>query len=119
MDRDILDLEDVLGRIQGDQELLIELIEIFLDDCPSKMKEAQQLITDQNYEQLSDIAHSLKGAASNIGAKKLWKTFLAMEEDSKSQKEWPLLHQQLLRAQEEFEELKKEFPALKEQLLKT
>jgi len=115
MSEKIIDLEDVLKRIQGDKELLIELIEIFIEDCPSKFDSIDGLLKSSDAVALSEVAHSIKGAASNISAKKLWKTFLEMEETAKSQNLDPVggLYE---RALMEFEELKNYFPELKEKL---
>ncbi|MDD3375027.1 MAG: Hpt domain-containing protein [Candidatus Omnitrophica bacterium] len=115
MSEQIIDLDDVLGRIQGDKELLVELIEIFLDDCPQKINDIKECVERGNLDQLSEAAHSAKGAAANIGAKKLWKTFLEAEEAAKSGA-IDQFEEMIVRIDQEFDELKQYFPELKEKL---
>ena len=112
MSEHIIDLDDVLERIQGDKELLVELIEIFLDDCPSKIIDIKECFKVDNFDQLAEAAHSAKGAAANIGAKKLWKTFLEIEEAAKvgtSDQSEELIK----KMDQEFDELKQYLPELK------
>lgn len=111
----IIDLDDVLKRLLDDKELVVELIEIFLDDTSKRIEEAKQSIDKKDCAQVADIAHSIKGAAANIGAKKLWKSFLDIEEMAHKQdlSEAPAVIQ---RAVVEFEELKAYFPSLKSDL---
>ena len=115
MSEQIIDLEDVLNRIQGDKELLIELIEIFIEDCPSKIDSIVELLKSSDALALSEVAHGLKGAASNISAEKLREIFLKMEETAKNENLEPVggLHKE---ACLEFDKLKSYFPELKEQL---
>ncbi|MDP8264971.1 MAG: Hpt domain-containing protein [Candidatus Aceula lacicola] len=108
----IIDLDDVLERIQGDKELLVELVEIFLDDCPSKIDDIKECFKVNNFDQLAEVAHSAKGAAANIGAKKLWKTFLVTEEAAKSATA-EQSEELVKRIDQEFDELKQYFPELK------
>ena len=115
MDEKIIDLADVLRRIQGDKELLIELVEIFLNDTPQRFQDTARLIEKADFVELADVAHSIKGAASNIGAIKIWQSFKALEEAAK-QKDLPQVHHLFQRACAEFDELKGYFPQLKSQL---
>ncbi len=108
----IIDLDDVLGRIQGDKELLVELIEIFLDDCPQKVSEIKKCFEISDFGQLSELSHSIKGAAANIGAKKISYTFLQAEEAANSQN-IDGFGQLIERMDQEFDELTQYFPELK------
>ncbi len=83
MNNDIIDYKEVMERVENDKELLIELIEIFLDDCPKKMGKLRKAIEDKNYEEIADVAHSLKGASGNLAAKKISALFLILEKKGK------------------------------------
>lgn len=115
MDNEVVGIKDVLYRIQGDKELLLELVQIFLEDTPRRFKEAALLIEKGDLVELSDVAHSIKGAASNIGANKLWKSFKELEEAAK-QKDLNQIKQIFQRASLEFVELEGYVPQLKTQL---
>lgn len=83
MSQDIIDLPEVLERVQNDRELLSELIDIFLADCPVKISAIKQAIQNKDFAQLRDTAHSIKGASGNISAKKLHALFLQIEQAGK------------------------------------
>jgi len=79
-----IDLADVLERVQDDQELLMELFEIFLDDFVQKRKQFDDLLRENNAEKIRDLAHSVKGASGNISAKAIYGTCLRMEKNSEN-----------------------------------
>lgn len=84
MSQDIIDLLEVLERVQNDRELLAELIDIFLEDCPNKMNTIKECVKKKDFAQLRDTAHSIKGASGNISAKKLHAIFLQIEQAGKN-----------------------------------
>ncbi len=63
-----LDIAAALGRVGGDEELLKEIAEIFLEQCPDALSEVRDAIEAQNPEALQHAAHSLKGSVGNFGA---------------------------------------------------
>lgn len=69
MNKDILDIDDVLERVQGDWELLLELFTIFEDDYREKKILLEEAIKDAEFEQIKNLSHSMKGASGNISAK--------------------------------------------------
>ncbi len=79
MSDEIVDLNEVLERVQHDRELLLELFDIFLADCPPKMEQLKTASKNKNAEQIKTLAHGLKGASANIAAKKLNASFVAIE----------------------------------------
>ena len=74
MDKSILDIKDVLERVQDDWELLMELLDIFSEDYTEKREVLNELIQEKNFEEVRNIAHSIKGAAGNISAKSIHAT---------------------------------------------
>lgn len=52
----------------GDPELLVDLIEMYLADGPTKMTAILNGIEAQDWEQVERAAHSLKGSSGNLGA---------------------------------------------------
>ena len=79
MDKNVLDLKDVLERVQDDRELLMELLDIFVEDYAEKRELLNKLIEENNAEEVRNIAHSIKGAAGNISAKAIHVTCAKME----------------------------------------
>lgn len=67
----VFDYEDFLGRIDGDVELLEEVIEIFLQDTPGLVAELFAGVKREDAVAVERTAHTLKGAFANISAKRL------------------------------------------------
>jgi len=69
---DVLD-QSVLDELMsfaddGDPELLLDLIDMFLDDGPSKVLAVQEGISTGDFDKAERAAHSLKGSSGNLGA---------------------------------------------------
>lgn len=64
-----LDLATALARVGGDEDLLKEIAQIFLDQCPEALDEVKRAIEARDAEALQHAAHSLKGSVGNFGAK--------------------------------------------------
>ena len=60
-----------LDMVEGDQELLTELIGLFLSESPALLTVIQQSSANSQSDQLTRAAHSLKGMAGNFGAQKV------------------------------------------------
>lgn len=84
MEEEILDLKEVLERVQDDRELLLELLDIFFEDYPKKIQEMRKSLRANNVSQVQDLAHSMKGASGNISAKKIYASFLTIEQMAKN-----------------------------------
>lgn len=79
MEEKIIDLPDVLDRVQDDTELLLELFDIFEEDFKVKRKQMDEYLAGKDAEMLRNVSHSLKGAAGNISAKQLYALCLFIE----------------------------------------
>ncbi len=55
----------------GDPELLLDLIQMFLDDGPSKVRSITEGLIAGDFELMERAAHSLKGSSGNLGARHL------------------------------------------------
>jgi HPt (histidine-containing phosphotransfer) domain-containing protein len=55
----------------GDPELLLDLIKLFLDDGPDKVAAIEQGLAKGDFEMMERAAHALKGSAGNLGARLL------------------------------------------------
>ncbi|GBD97809.1 MAG TPA: response regulator [Nitrospirae bacterium] len=65
---DVIYRAETLERLGGDEELLRELWEIFIDDAPRQMEILKKAIDAGDIALTERQAHSLKSAAANIGA---------------------------------------------------
>ena len=55
----------------GDPELLLDLIQMFLEDGPSKVAAVTEGLLTGDFEKAERAAHSLKGSSGNLGARLL------------------------------------------------
>jgi two-component system, sensor histidine kinase and response regulator len=62
------DKAEALGRIGGDEELLQELCQIFLEESPKLLQKLQQALASGDSDGVMRAAHSLKGESSYLGA---------------------------------------------------
>jgi signal transduction histidine kinase/CheY-like chemotaxis protein/HPt (histidine-containing phosphotransfer) domain-containing protein len=69
--RQILDEADLLERLMGDKDLAHILISGFLEDMPKQITSLVESVTMEDYSTAQRIAHTVKGAAGNIGAPSL------------------------------------------------
>jgi len=67
----VFDLHGLLARVDDDSELVYELVQLFLEDCPQRIKMIQSALENQDVEQLAQAAHTLKGSAGNLCAHNL------------------------------------------------
>jgi|GEM_PF-1060963 FOG: HPt domain len=64
----LLDRAIALERVDGDLELLREVVKLFLDETPALMRSLRTAIERGDCKAVERVAHSLKGSAANFGA---------------------------------------------------
>lgn len=85
-DTQVINVADALERVQDDRELFLELLDIFSRDFKDKRQHMEKFMQKNNMEGLRDIAHSLKGAAGNISAEKIYSTCVTLEQSAADNK---------------------------------
>lgn len=80
----MLDRDAALERLDGDEELLQEIVDIFLEDAPRLFLALKQARLDRDQKTTERQAHSLKGASANVGAIHLQAISLKAESASKA-----------------------------------
>ena len=63
-----LDRASLLERVEGDQELLAEIIHLFREDVPELLDAMRNALQQGDMTSLERSAHSMKGAAGNLSA---------------------------------------------------
>jgi signal transduction histidine kinase/DNA-binding response OmpR family regulator len=61
------DLVNALARLDGDEQLLHEIVQIFLEESSRQLADLQRAVTEANAELLEKTAHRLKGELSYLG----------------------------------------------------
>jgi CheY-like chemotaxis protein/HPt (histidine-containing phosphotransfer) domain-containing protein len=79
-----IDRASLLERVEGDQELLTEMIHLFQDHAPNLLAAMRDAVQRGDVTVLERTAHSLKGAASNLSARGTASAALQLEKDAKN-----------------------------------
>jgi HPt (histidine-containing phosphotransfer) domain-containing protein len=64
-----IDRAAALALAGGDEALLLEILALFLDDCPAQLDAMREAAARRDCHALARIAHGLKGALQAIGAR--------------------------------------------------
>jgi HPt (histidine-containing phosphotransfer) domain-containing protein len=59
---------ELLALMDGDQALLQEIIDVFLEDAPQRIERVRRALGARDAEDLYNAAHALKGSAGNFSA---------------------------------------------------
>lgn len=63
-----LDVEDALQRLGNDQDLLRDIMQIYLEDSPAMIERIHAALSGADAKALQRAAHSLKGLAATLSA---------------------------------------------------
>ena len=74
-----LDIENGLGRINGNTKLYHDLLREFHVEHAETLEKIRKAITHDNPEYAASLIHSIKGASGNIGAYKIYQSAKALE----------------------------------------
>ena len=66
--RPVFDLATLDRQTGGDRDLQIEVVRMFLEDCPSRVEAIRAAVADGDAVRLRATAHALKGAAAYLSA---------------------------------------------------
>jgi len=63
----VWNLAELLDRVDNDQELLRDLLNIFKEDFPRTMQSLESAVASADLKNASRLSHSLKGMLSSLG----------------------------------------------------
>lgn len=76
--KQLIDLDD------GRTELLAELVGLFKEDSPERLRALQKSMAEGDATAASELAHALKGASGTIGAKRMREIAHSIEKAGKA-----------------------------------
>ncbi|NJP07256.1 MAG: response regulator [Chloroflexaceae bacterium] len=77
-------LERLRASVGDDPEIMIELIESFLEDAPGLLQDLRQAVEQESADSVRLLAHSLKSNSADFGATTLHQLFKQLEHMGKS-----------------------------------
>jgi HPt (histidine-containing phosphotransfer) domain-containing protein len=75
-----MDFKELAENVGVEEEEYLELIELFIETGMSDLNTLSSAIKEKNAEKAANAAHSLKGAASNLGLMELCEAAKKIEE---------------------------------------
>ena len=83
MSEQIIDLPEVLERVQDDKPFLVELMDIFEEDFLKKRVALAEAVVAKDFSKIKEVVHSMKGSSGNVSAKRIYASCLALEKLAK------------------------------------
>jgi two-component system, sensor histidine kinase and response regulator len=77
--RTTFDRDALRDRLCGDEELMTDVIRLFLQDCPGRLAAIKDAVARKHPEDLRTSAHGLKGSAANLSATGLFEAARVLE----------------------------------------
>ncbi len=113
-EQDPIDWQQALETLDGNRQLLAELVAIFREECPKLRAEIETALAAQDLPTLRRAAHTLKGSLAHLAAERARATAEKMEINARQQnlqaagELWPRLQVQLDRLNPILEEFAKQ-----------
>ncbi|MDX9754288.1 MAG: response regulator [bacterium] len=77
---EMIDMEAMLDRVDGDKEIIQEIAKIYIEEAPSMLEKVREAVAQQDPKALEHHAHTLKGVVSNFAAETARRLSLELEE---------------------------------------
>ena len=74
-----IDSDQFMRRLGGDEQLFMDVIQLFLHDCPLRLAAIKDAVDERDPEKIRTTAHALKGAAANLSAAGLFDAAAVLE----------------------------------------
>ncbi len=104
----VWDKETMLGRVMDDEDLVRTIISGFIGDIPNQIEKLDQFLENGDIQGVERQAHTIKGAASNVGGDALQDIAFAIEKAGEAG--------ELDAARTDMEELKRRFDCLENEI---
>jgi two-component system sensor histidine kinase/response regulator len=76
---EIFDKDRVMEQVDGDVELLMEMVELFTSGYPELLSNIKNAVTKKDSNLLGRNAHTLKGSVGNFAADSVYDAALSLE----------------------------------------
>jgi signal transduction histidine kinase/CheY-like chemotaxis protein len=114
----VLDEVEFLNQLEGDEELLLEIIDIFFADSPLLLQQVLDAAARQDAVGLARAAHKLKGTVSVFGSRSATEAALVLETMGRVH-DWGHADEALARLKQEVQALEKALGRLRRKYVKS
>jgi HPt (histidine-containing phosphotransfer) domain-containing protein len=80
----VINIPELIDRLDNDFELFVELVELFEDDSSALLDKIEAAINSREHEILRKAAHTLKGAVANFSAPAAFEAASTLEQTGKN-----------------------------------
>lgn len=84
---EMINLSEALEITGGSEELLNELMKVFIDIAPGQMDRIHKAAESGDFSELREAAHDVKSSASSLAAHPLYDSALTLEQGAKKKLE--------------------------------
>lgn len=81
-----MDLKEMASLIGLEEDEFFEIVQLFLDTAVSDIKKIETAKSSSDCDKIAEAAHSLKGAAANLGFTDLSEISAEVESDARNQR---------------------------------
>jgi two-component system, sensor histidine kinase and response regulator len=74
-----IDRQQFMNRLGGDEQLFMDVVQLFLQDCPRRLADIKDAVDRRDAERIRLAAHALKGASANLSASGLFDAAAVLE----------------------------------------
>lgn len=79
MEQNLLDMDKLLERMEGDLELIREIFDVFVEEVPARRGKFEKALAESDTSTMVLLAHSLKGASGTLHAEPLRQACFELE----------------------------------------
>jgi signal transduction histidine kinase/CheY-like chemotaxis protein len=117
-DLPVLDMKSVLDRVDGDRELLRELLQDFINISQQYTSDMESGIQRQDWDAVRQISHTLKGSSANLSCERIRKLATNLEQMARTHPGEDNLRQEIKQIKRELENLRN-YVALNKEIFHT
>lgn len=77
--------DDSVERVGGEEDFLVELLNDLKDLVQVNLTKIKSLITENNFLEIRELAHSMKGASGNLGLNTMYESTMNLEQSAKEE----------------------------------
>jgi signal transduction histidine kinase/HPt (histidine-containing phosphotransfer) domain-containing protein len=66
-----IDWDELRERLGGDDDLMEDVVRLFLEDCPERLEDIRTAIERRDMARIRATAHAIKGTAANLSARQV------------------------------------------------